>query len=214
MATSDVNICINVMPSNERKKIIALTGKEGTDLYKIRDFLTMHRNFSNLNRISATDTNEFLTKIVKGDIIEAECGPDNTVWGTDISDLLTCYIYVGVYTPEQIANMQDSGAVELLPVVIEMPAEARLLHMLRLDCDPSLVKCTNDKYVVNTCKEFLQSEKDYDILTEYLNHDNALFYYFDDHRDLDMQLKYASFMLALQKFNKEHKCITNLDNFI
>lgn len=213
MATSCENIRI-VINNNEKRKIIALTGKTGAGLKDIQDFLTSHRNFNKLNRVQALDTNDFLTKIVKGDIIEAECDEHNNVWGTDISNLLTCCVYVGIYTPEQIANMRDSGAVDLLPIVIEMPAEARLLHMLRLDCDPSLVKNTTDKYVVNTCEEFLQSEKDYDDLSEYLNRDNALFYYFEDHRDLDMQLKYASFILAIQKFNRDKGFITNLDNFI
>lgn len=199
---------------NEKKKIIALTGKAGAGLEEIRDFLTSHRNFSALKRKEATNTNEFLTKIVKGDIIEAECDKNNVVWGTDISDLLTCMIYVGVYTPEQIANMRDSGAAEILPVYVHMNAENRLLHLLQLDCDPSLVKRTDDRFVIDACTKFLEDEKKYDDYTEYLPEGSTLFYWFDDHRDLDMQLKYASFILAIQKFNNEHKCITNLDNFI
>lgn len=211
MQESNIRIEYNY---NEKKKIIALTGKAGAGLEEIRDFLTTHRNFSALKRKEATNTNEFLTKIVKGDIIEAECDKNNVVWGTDISDLLTCMIYVGVYTPEQIANMRDSGAAEILPVYVHMNAENRLLHLLKLDCDPSLVKRTDDRFVIDACKKFLEDEKKYDDYTDYLPEGSTLFYWFDDHRDLDMQLKYASFILAIQKFNNEHKCITNLDNFI
>lgn len=200
--------------NNEKRKIIALTGKAGAGLEEIRDFLTSHRNFSALKRKEATNTNEFLTKIVKGDIIEAECDENNVVWGTDISDLLTCMIYVGIYTPEQIANMRDSGAAEILPVYVHMNAENRLLHLLQLDYDPSLVKRTDDRFVIDMCKKFLEDEKKYDDYTDYLPEGSTLFYWFDDHRDLDMQLKYASFILAIQKFNNEHQCITNLDNFI
>lgn len=213
MGEDNISICANYN-NNEKKKIIALTGKIGTGLYDIREFLTSHRNFSEITRSRAIDVNDFLTKIVKGDIIEADCDDRNEVWGTDISSLLSCYIYVGIYTPEQIANMRDSGSVEVLPIYITMPAEARLLHILRLDCDPALTKRTDNQFVIEACKEFLEDEKRYDDFKDYLQEDNTLFYYFDDHRDLDMQLKYASFILAIQKFNQEHKLITNLDNFI
>lgn len=199
---------------NDKVKIIALTGKSGCGLNEIKNFLTSNRNVSSIARVEAIDTNKFLNKIIKGQIIEASCDENDVVWGTDISTCLTCCIYVGIYTPEQIANIMESGAVEILPVVINMPAEARLVHMLNLDADPNLVKRTDDAYVINTCKEFLKSEKTFDDIEEYLDSYNSLFYFVEDHKDLDMNLKYASFILALKGFNREHGIITDLDNFI
>ena len=207
------SICANIN-CNDRVKIIALTGKIGSGLKEIKDFLTTNRNVSAITRIEATDTNQFLNKIIKGQIIEASCDENDVVWGTDISTCLTCCIYVGIYTPEQIANMRESGAVDILPIVMEMPAEARLCHMLRLDDNPTFVKCTDDKFIYDTCKKFLDSEKEFDDLTDYLTRETALFYYVDDHKDLDMNLKYASFIIALKNFNRENNCIADLDNFI
>lgn len=199
---------------NDKVKIIALTGKVGCGLDEVKNFLTSHRNVSSITRVEATDTNQFLNKIIKGQIIEASCDKNDVVWGTDISTCLTCCIYVGIYTPEQIANMRDSGAVELLPVVVDMPAEARLLHILGVTTDPSLTKCSSLETVTNACKRFLKSEEEFDDLFDYLNLDNALFFTVDDHRDLDTNLKYASFMMTLKSFNREHEFITDLDNFI
>ena len=199
---------------NDKVKIIALTGKAGCGLNEVKNFLTTHRNISSITRVEATDTNSFLNKIIKGQIVEASCDENDIVWGTDISTCLTCCIYVGIYTPEQIANIRDSGVVDILPIVIDMPAEARILHMLGITTDPSLTKCSSLETVTNACTRFLQSEKDFDDILDYLNMDNTLFYTVDDHRDLDMNLKYASFILAMKNFNHEHNLIADLDNFI
>lgn len=200
--------------SNDKVKIIALTGKAGCGLDEVKNFLTSHRNVSPIARVEATDTNSFLNKIIKGQIVEASCDEHDIVWGTDISTCLTCCLYVGIYTPEQIANIRDCGSVEVLPIVIDMPAEARLLHMLGITTDPGLTKCNSLETVTYACKRFLQSEKDFDDILDYLTTKTALFYTVDDHADLDMNLKYASFILAMKSFNYEHNFITDLDNFI
>ena len=210
---SDMSISVD-MNYNDKVKIIALTGKVGCGLHEVKNFLTSHRNVSSITRVEATDTNQFLSKIIKGQIIEASCDKNDIVWGTDISTCLTCCLYVGIYTPEQIANMRDSGTVEILPVVIDMPAEARLLHMLGVTTDPSLTKCSSLETVTDACKRFLESEKEFDDILDYLDIKTALFYTVDDHRDLDMSLKYASFMMTLKSFNREHGFVTDLDNFI
>ena len=199
---------------SDKVKIIALTGKAGCGLHEVKDFLTSHRNVSSITRVEAVDTNSFLNKIIKGQIVEASCDKNDIVWGTDISTCLTCCLYVGIYTPEQIANIRDSGAVEILPIVIDMPAEARILHMLGVTTDPSLTKCSSLEMVTDTCKRFLKSEEEFDDILDYLDTKTALFYTVDDHRDLDMNLKYASFILAMKSFNREHNFITDLDNFI
>ena len=199
---------------NNKIKIIALTGKIGCGLSDIKDFLISNYNVSPITRIEAIDTNSFLNKIIKGQIIEASCDENDIVWGTDISTCLTCCLYVGIYTPEQIANIRDSGVVEILPIVIDMPAEARLLHLLGTDDNPNSIEKLNNADVINICKEFLNSEKEYDNIKEYLNTNNSFWYYFDDHADLNIQLKYASFLLAIRDFNNIKNYITNLDNFI
>lgn len=208
------SVAVRAEGMNDKVKIIALTGKAGCGLSDIKDFLTSHRNVSSITRVEATDTNQFLNKIIKGQIIEASCDENDVVWGTDISTCLTCCIYVGIYTPEQIFNMKESGAAEILPIVVDMPAEARLLHMLGITTDPSLTKCNSLETVTRACERFLESEKQFDDVLDFLPYEENFFYTIDDHRDLDMSLKYASFMLTMKDFNRKHGCITDLDNFI
>lgn len=194
--------------TNEKIKIIALTGQAGVDLEMAQDFLTMGRKVFRLKRKMAgggtLPVNEFLEKMEKGTIVEASCNEDNfLVWATDISELSPENIYIGIYTPDQISMLRDSSLIELLPLVISMAIKPRL--------DYTLEDCKEENFI-RTLEKFIFEEKHYDI-DEYFD-DGFMVRYYKDHDELYNECKFHILEHKIKEFNKINNCITDLDNFI
>ena len=150
--------------NNEKIKIIALTGKIGSGIDVIKSYLLRHKRVSPIIPAYAgseeLSSNEFLEKIVKGQIIEAYCNEENEIYGTDISQMLSTCLYVGIYTPNQIANMAECPNIELLPIEIDMNAEARFLHLLGYPHKEELTyKQLEEQEITNICKKFLKDNQ-------------------------------------------------------
>lgn len=193
----------------EKVKIIALTGLCGIDLKSIQDALCRYRNVSPLKRVYAgsdeLSTEAFLKKIAKGDIVEASCDEDDEVWGTDISELLTCYVYVGIYTPEQINNLIENDRIEVFPIVVKMEAYSRMAYLLNHQKELHLS-------IREICEKYIY-EDDHDNLSDY---EDETWYsiYFPTHSDLDNWTGYNAIAYDLIEFNHKYNLITNLDNFL
>lgn len=214
MEMSNIKISFS---NHEKIKIIALTGRLASGVEEVKNYLiNNHKNIQPIHQVRAgsdeLSSNEFLEKIIRGDIIEAYCDENNIIWGTDKTQLLTCYVYVGVYTPQQISNLIECNDVEILPIEIEMQAESRILHLLGSDCNPDLVRKVKDENeIYEICNKFLQDKK-YD--NSDLDNINCFLYNVNSYKELNQSFKDSSFRLALREFNETYKLISNLDNFI
>lgn len=210
---ADVTITLNdiklTMASIEKIKIIALTGPYGVDLSRVQDALCRHHNIKPLQRVRAggekVSTEDFLVRIAKGDIIEASCEDNDEVWGTDVSLLFTGYVYVGIYTPEQIDNLTSNDRVEVLPLVIKMDAYSRMVYMLS-HCKELHLS------IREICEKYIYDD-DHNDLFEY---EDETWYsvYFPTYNDLDNWLDYDAIAYDLRKFNNQYNLISNLDNFL
>ena len=198
-----------IVPKVEKVKIIALTGQIGIDLQSIQDTLCMHRQVVPLKRIHTGEdgisSDEFLKKVMNGDIIEATCEKDDEVYGTDLSQLLTSIVYVGFYTPEQIDNLMKSNKVEVFPLVVKMDSKHRLLHLLDNQRKLHLS-------IAEICEKFIYDEEHYDLLD--YEGDNWYSVYFPTHDDLANWTGYHALVYDIVKFNNEYRLITDLDNFL
>ena len=201
--------------NNEKIKIIALTGKRGCGINLVYDFLLRSKYISAVSPICVDrdmSANDFLEKVIKGEIIEAYCDEFNVIWGTDISQMLSTYIYVGKFSPIQIANMAESKIIELLPIEIDMDAEARFLSLLGYPHEEGLVyKSLDEKEIEKICKEFIENNK-YDI--QDMEHLKYFKYHINNYKELRINLENSSFKHELREFNATHNLISNLDNFI
>lgn len=202
---------IEIKNNNDKIKIIALTGKIDCGIDIIYDYLLCNKRTSPIRLARAgsneISSNEFLEKIIKGQIIEAYCDENNGIYGTDISKMLSCCLYIGIYTPNQIANMAECPDIELLPIEINMNAEARFLHLLDYPNKHNLT----EQELENICQKFLKNNK-YD--NEDIKNLDVFYYHFSDYIELRSSLDNSSFIHTLKEFNATHGLISNLDNFI
>lgn len=210
------DIKISFQSDNEKIKIIALTGKIGSGIDVIKSYLLRHKRVSPIIPAHAgseeLSSNEFLEKIVKGQIIEAYCNEENEIYGTDISQMLSTCLYVGIYTPNQIANMAECPNIELLPIEIDMNAEARFLHLLGYPHKEELTyKQLEEQEITNICKKFLKDNQ-YD--NEDIENLDVFHYHLASYSELRSALEDSSFKYALKEFNATYGLISNLDNFI
>lgn len=126
--------------------------------------------------------------------------------------MLSTYIYVGKFSPIQIANMAESKIIELLPIEIDMDAEARFLSLLGYPHEEGLVyKSLDEKEIEKICKEFIENNK-YDI--QDMEHLKYFKYHINNYKELRINLENSSFKHELREFNATHNLISNLDNFI
>lgn len=68
--------------NNEKIKIIALTGKRGCGINLVYDFLLRSKYISAVSPICVDrdmSANDFLEKVIKGEIIEAYCDEFNVI---------------------------------------------------------------------------------------------------------------------------------------
>ncbi len=200
-------IKINVNESYEKIKIIALTGKYGSGIYDAQTNLINHcKNFKLLPMIKAGEnlsTDTFLKKLVNGDIIEAHCSENGAIWGLDISQLLTCYVYVGVFTPDQIEILTNCDEIELLSVYVDLPMHARVRYMIMPD--------SSDESVRMICENFIKERYREDILEDI---NNCLHIKYGQFEDFQLALKNERFLQEIRTWNWTEELITNLDNFI
>ena len=119
--------CCEAHGENEkdmRRRLIALTGKDEYVLNLIQNYLTNIINVFKVKKVTSVDltTDEFLNKIIKGDIIEASCDENDIIIGTSKSSLEPGFLYIGIYTPHQLSNLLECNDpnLEILPVEIEM----------------------------------------------------------------------------------------------
>lgn len=188
-----------------RRRIIALTGKDQYALELVQNYLTNIINVFKVKRVTSEEltTDEFLNKILKGDIIEASA-IDDIIVGTSKSDLEPGYLYVGIYTPYQLSNLLEcvDKNLEVLPVEIEMnPRE--LLNNL----------CERSDSIYEACEKYMKINDTYEG-EEYLNDVVYLWKNYNTNKALYHELGNKGFEFHLKEFNRTHNLISNLDNFI
>lgn len=189
-----------------RRRIIALTGKDKYSLELIQNYLT---NIVNVFKVKKVDSNtlttdEFLSKIIKGDIIEASCDENNVITGTSKASIEPGFLYVGIYTPHQLSNLLEykDPNLEILPVEIDMVSKQVFNNLLN-----------NSKTVYEVCKEYMKIEETYDG-DEFLDGEVCLWKHYENNKELFNELGEKRFENSLKEFNKTHNLITDLDNFI
>ena len=204
------DIKISFQSDNEKIKIIALTGKIGSGIDVIKSYLLRHKRVSPIILAHAgseeLSSNEFLEKIVKGQIIEAYCNEENEIYGTDISQMLSTCLYIGIYTPNQIANMAECPNIELLPIEIDMNAEARFLHLLGYPHKEELTyKQLEEQEITNICKKFLKDNQ-YD--NEEERFESHVLYEYKEEVPFTI---YKDNQLMIKKFNKKRRVYFDLE---
>lgn len=188
-----------------RRRIIALTGKDNYSLELIQNYLTNIVNVFKVKKVDSTNltTDEFLDKILKGDIIEASCEGEIII-GTSKQNIEPGFLYVGIYTPHQLSNLLEckDPNLEIFPVEIELT-------------DKELFNNIYDrtKNVYETCQKYMKIEETYDG-DEFLDGVVCLWKHYIDNKSLYNELGSKKFEKSLKEFNKTHNLITNLDNFI
>lgn len=198
--------CKDTVEKDMRRRIIALTGKDKYSLELIQNYLTNIVNVFKVKKVDSTTltTDEFLSKIIKGDIIEASCDSNNIITGTSKETIEPGFLYVGIYTPHQLSNLLEckDPNIEIFPIEIEM-TDKQLFE--------NIFDKTRDVY--NTCKEYIKIENEYDG-DEFLDGEVCLCEHYADNKILYRELGNKSFEKSLKEFNKTYKLITDLDNFI
>lgn len=189
-----------------RRRIIALTGKDNYSLELIQNYLTNIVNVFKVKKVDSTNltTDEFLDKIIKGDIIEASCSNDNIITGTSKESIEPGFLYVGIYTPHQLSNLMEckDPNMEIFPVEIEME-------------DKQLFDNIYDrlKNVYDACRVYTKIEETYEG-DEFLDGEVCLWKHYKNNQQLYNEIGTKEFEKSLKEFNKTYKLITNLDNFI
>lgn len=201
------NKCSNCKDEKDiRRRIIALTGKDQYSLELIQNYLTSIVNVFKVKKVDSNSltTDEFLDKIIKGDIIEASCDESHIITGTSKESIEPGFLYVGIYTPHQLSNLMEckDPNLEILPVEVEMT-------------DRELFNNIYDKIgsVYETCKAYMKIEETYDG-DEFLDGEVCLWKHYADNKFLYKELGDKTFETSLKEFNKTYNLITNLDNFI
>lgn len=206
MAMINISSGIGYAEKDMRRRIIALTGKDNYALELIQNYLTNIVNVFKVKKVDSTTltTDEFLSKIIKGDIIEASCDKNNIITGTSKESIEPGFLYVGIYTPHQLSNLLEckDPNIEIFPIEIEMD-EKQLFDNIynRL------------KNVYDACRVYTKIEETYEG-DEFLDGEVCLWKHYADNNFLYRELGDKSFEKSLKEFNKTYKLITDLDNFI
>lgn len=206
MAMTKIYSGVGYAEKDMRRRIIALTGKDNYALELIQNYLTNIVNVFKVKKVDSTTltTDEFLSKIIKGDIIEASCDSNNVITGTSKESIEPGFLYVGIYTPHQLSNLLEckDPNIEIFPVEIEMD-EKQLFDNIynRL------------KNVYDACRVYTKIEETYEG-DEFLDGEVCLWKHYADNNFLYRELGDKSFEKSLKEFNKTYKLITDLDNFI
>ena len=109
--------------------------------------------------------------------------------------------------------MAESKKIELLPIEINMDAEARFLSLLGYPHDKDLVyESLEEQEIKQICKNFIKDNEYYD--NEDLENLKYFKYYTNSYKELRANLNNSSFSHALREFNETYNLIANLDNFI
>lgn len=213
------NVCINenginikcspktyTYEKDMRRRIIALTGKDQYSLNLIQGYLISIVNVFKIQKVDSTNltTDEFLDRILKGDIIEASCDDNHIITGTSKQNIEPGFLYVGIYTPHQLSNLLEckDPNLEILPVEIDMENKQVFNNIL-----------DKTKNVYEACKEYMRIEEQYDG-DEFLDGEICLWKHYEHNHHLYNDIGKKEFEKSLKEFNKTYELITDLDNFI
>lgn len=194
-----------MVEKDSKRRIIALTGRLGVPLDKIQRSLTRLTNVFKVVRVTADQdlsTNEFLNKLIRGDIIEAD--GDQFIKGTDKTTIEPGFLYVGIYTPYQISNLLEckDKNIEILPIEIELDDKERFDNI-----------CAFYENVAETCEDYLKDQKNYDA-DEYFDGEAVMWLHYSSTQELLKETADGNLYKRIKKFNENEDIITNLDNFI
>lgn len=205
MATCNIHSGKAYEEKDMRRRIIALTGKDQYSLELIQNYLTSIVNVFKVKKVDSTNltTDDFLDKILKGDIIEASCEGEIII-GTSKQNIEPGFLYVGIYTPHQLSNLLEckDPNLEIFPIEIEL-ADKELFNNIY----------DRTKSVYETCQEYMKIEETYDG-DEFLDGIVCMWKHYADNKFLYNELGSKKFEKSLKDFNKTYNLITDLDNFI
>lgn len=187
------------------RRIIALTGRVGVPLDRIQRTLTRLTNVFKIVRVTADQdlsTNDFLNKLIKGDIIEAD--GDQFIKGTDKTTLEPGFLHVGIYTPYQISNLLEckDKNIEILPIEVDLNDRERFDNIYGFY-----------ENVAETCEDYLKDQKSYDA-DEYFDGEAVMWLHYDSAQELLKDTADGGLYRKIKNFNENEDIITNLDNFI
>lgn len=190
-----------------RRRIIALTGKDQSALELIQNSMANLTNIFKVEKINSknTSTDDFLDRIIKGDIIEASCDNNYIITGTSKQTIEPGFLYIGIYTPHQLSNLLENKDpnLEILPIEIELNNEEHLANLIK----------RNKEDVYQACKEYIKIEETYEG-DEFLDGEVCLWKYYKSMNTLSTDYGSCLFFKQIKEFNQMYNLITDLDNFI
>ena len=146
----------------DKKKIIALVGKEGTRLNEIRDFIIKKYNACpmqyyttnpsiNQQYMTYLNPNGYIEKIFDETILEARIN-NCEVEGSYIPDE-NKNLFVGIYSLYSLENLCQSNKVDICPIIVNRDERKRFI---------SLMKANPYMPMKTLCNYFIKKDREWD----------------------------------------------------